>query len=415
VSWPSSRERAQASRWSFPIGKTLFQTTRPARIGSVRISPRGDLLAFIHYPSGKNEGEAVILDLQGKKRQVSRHWNRAHGLAWSPRNEVWFAAGEQQKPTQIEALPLSGPERTVYTALAPIVVHDIAPDGSVLIGQGFSGWDITFVGEGAPSPRPVAWTDSSFLPRLSADGRLALFTARGTRREVVTLLRKTSGAPPQNLGEGFGHDLSPDGRWALLSGGDTLTIVPTGAGTRRSVPLHGLELGSTRFLESTNRAISVARASTDTGFRLYSIDLGSSAANPLYEPGDDPWLLEISPDNNWAATVTTAEGKEVAAIHPLAGGKPVTLSELGPDVRPAGWASNDELWLAKVVEADPSSFGLIRFDVRRRVILEQRTVGTSGTGFIGAVHVTPNGKNIVFELRTEGHLYVVRGLSAGGR
>jgi hypothetical protein len=181
------------------------------------------------------------------------------------------------------------------------------------------------------------------------------------------------------------------------------------------VPLDGFELGSTRFLGSTDRAISVARARTDTVPRLYSIDLGSSAASPLDEPGDDAWVLEISPDNSWAATVRIAEGKAVAAIHPLAGGKPVTLPELGPDVRPAGWASNDELWLARVVEADPSSFGLIRFDVRRRVTLEQRTVSTSGPGFIGAVHVTPNGKNIVFDqLRTEGHLYVVRGLSAGG-
>jgi len=407
----------------FPIGKTLFQTTRPGWIGNLRVSPRGDLLAFIHHPGGDYDGEAVILDLQGKKRQVSRHWYRAYGLAWSFRDQVWFSAGESL-PTQIEAMPVSGPERTVYTALAPIAVQDIAPDGSVLLGQGFSGWDISFLGEGASTLHSLAWNDFSFSPRLSADGRLALFSARGTHRELVTLLRKTNGAPPQNLGEGIGRDLTPDGRSALLQSGGTLTIVPTrgatsvspailatGTGTRRSVALDWLELGSTRFLRNTSRAISVAQATADPGFRLYSIDLDSPAVNPLSEPGLDPQFLEISPNNNWAATVAWNDGQGGAAIHPLAGGKPFILSELGPDVAPAGWASDDEVWLARVVEADPSSFGLIRYDVRRRTTVEQRTVGTSGDSWIRTVNVTPNGKNVVFgQLRTEGHLYVVRGM-----
>jgi len=49
--------------------------------------------------------------------------------------------------------------------------------------------------------------------------------------------------------------------------------------------------------------------------------------------------------------------------------------------------------------------------VRRRTTVEQRTVGTSGDSWIRTVNVTPNGKNVVFgQLRTEGHLYVVRGM-----
>jgi hypothetical protein len=54
---------------------------------------------------------------------------------------------------------------------------------------------------------------------------------------------------------------------------------------------------------------------------------------------------------------------------------------------------------------------LIRFDVRRGVTLQERTIGTGGPGFSGALHLTPDGKNVVFGLeRTAGHLYVVRGL-----
>jgi hypothetical protein len=58
---------------------------------------------------------------------------------------------------------------------------------------------------------------------------------------------------------------------------------------------------------------------------------------------------------------------------------------------------------------------LTRFDVRRRVIVEERKLGTGGTGVTGAVHLTPNGKNIVFtQQRIAGHLGVVRGM-AGAR
>jgi serine/threonine protein kinase len=395
----------------FPIGKTLFQTRRPAWIGNLRISPRGDLIAFIH--SGEDlQGEVVILDFQGKKRQVSRHWYRAFGLAWSPQNEVWFTAGDSL-PTQVLAMPVGGSERTVYTALAPIVIHDIAADGSVLIGQGSAEDDLTFLGEGAPNPRSLGWYDWSYAPRLSADGRLVLFTAFSTRGDRVALLRRTNGAPPQNLGDGVGSDLSPDGRWALLQSGDGLTLFSTGTGTRRPIPLPGLKMGPTRFLGNISRAVAVARTSTDPGFRLYSINLDGSGATPLSEPQEALWYLETSPDSRWAATNAVVDGKWGPVLHPLAGGKPVPLTGLGPNVAPVGWASNDELWLARIDEADPSVIGLIRFDVRRRVTVEERTIGTGGAGFTEEVHLTPDGKNIVFtQQRISGHLYVIRGMAS---
>ena len=394
------------------LGKAVFQTTAPARIGDMRISPRGDLLALIHYPGGEFRGEVVVVDLQGRKRQESRRWRRAIGLAWSPQNEVWFTAGDAL-PTQLEAMPVAGPERTVYTALAPIVIHDIAADGSVLIGQGFTERDITFLGDGAVNPRSLGWGARDFSPRLSADGRVVLFSTWGTRTQQTALLRKTSGAPPQQLGEGAGMDLSPDGRWALLGqDNDGLTLVATDGSTRRKVPLPSLEFEATRFAGGTSRALSVARASTDSGYRLYSIDLDRSIATPLSEPIKElnTSVLEISPDGQWAATSVGVDEKSASVLHPLSGGKPVTLTGLPPNVRPVGWASNDELWFARVDQADPSVIGLIRYVVRRGVTLPERTIGTGGPGFTD-FHLTPDGKNMVFvQPRDTGHLYVVRGL-----
>jgi hypothetical protein len=320
---------------------------------------------------------------------------------------------------QVQAMPIGGPERTVYTGLGPIIVHDIATDGRVLIGQGTAENDLTFLGGGRLNPRSLGWYDWSFTPRLSADGRLVLFTALGTRGDQVALLRRTSGAPPQTLGEGIGWDLSADGQWALLRSGDgLLTLVSTGSGTRRQIALPGLEIGPTRF-GNTSRVIAMARTSTDPGVRLYSIDLEGSTATPLSEslvqlfPGQQPSIgnyLEVSPDSRWAATSAVLGGKIVAVLHPLAGGKPVPLTGL-PNAAPVGWASNNELWLERDDEADPSVIGLIRFDVRRSVMVEERTIATGGPGPAGDVHLTPDGKNVVFtQQRISGHLYVIRGL-----
>jgi hypothetical protein len=209
-------------------------------------------------------------------------------------------------------------------------------------------------------------------------------------------------------------DLSPDGRWALLGqDNDGLTLVATDGSTRRKVPLPSLEFEATRFAGGTSRALSVARASTDSGYRLYSIDLDRSIATPLSEPIKElnTDVLEISPDGQWAATSVGVDEKSASVLHPLSGGKPVTLTGLPPNVRPVGWASNDELWFARVDQADPSVIGLIRYVVRRGVTLPERTIGTGGPGFTGVLHLTPDGKNMVFDQqRATGHLYVVRGL-----
>jgi hypothetical protein len=178
----------------------------------------------------------------------------------------------------------------------------------------------------------------------------------------------------------------------------------------------GFDIGWARWLGATNRVLFIARVGTDTDFRLYSFDLGGSGATPLSEPGFNPDFLKVSPDQAWAATLD-AMGRPV--LHPLAGGKSVMLTELEPGSTPAGWASRDELWFARTDEANAAVFRLSRFDIRRRRILEERTVApiiATGSGAISRVQVTPDGKSMVFEQRrTVGHLYVLRGLQSRSR
>jgi eukaryotic-like serine/threonine-protein kinase len=406
------RRKGERSVVEYPIGKPVFEVAQPAWIGELRVSPRGNLLGFVRHPNGSASGEAVVIDLGGKSLRVSRTWHRTIGVAWASADELWYTAGEDL-PRQIQAMPLRGPERTVYQGLNATSLQDIAPDGRVLVHQGLLERDIIFLGERAANvPRSLSWFERDGKARLSPDGRLMLFSGWDARTQRIAMLRKTSGELPRMLGQGWPMDLSSDGRTLLLTSenGEVLTVAATEGESRSVVPLQGFEFDETRFAGGRDRAVSVARGPSDKGYRLYSVELRTGAAAPLSEEGIDEDSLEVSPGARWAATRISSDA--TPAILSLSGGTLLPISGLGPGLRPAGWANDAELWLASVEEPDPSTFRLLRYDVERRRTLETRIVGSGGSERASFVQVTPNGRNIVFmRERAAGHLYVIDGLT----
>ena len=122
-------------------------------------------------------------------------------------------------------------------------------------------------------------------------------------------------------------------------------------------------------------------------------------------------VLEVSPSARYAATRRLAGGKGHPAIFAVANGQELPTSGLRPELIPAGWATDTELWLSRVTPEDPSTFTLTRYDVEHRRTLEERVVGAGTSGEVTFVNVTPDGKNIVFtHERSAGHLYTVQGL-----
>src|SRR5262249_54109090 len=86
---PDGRELAtvhrvgEKDRIEFPIGKVLYETAD--QIGSMRFSPRGDLIAITDYA-----GAVRTLDLSGKVTTISTGWSWA-AAAWRPDGrEVWL-------------------------------------------------------------------------------------------------------------------------------------------------------------------------------------------------------------------------------------------------------------------------------------------------------------------------------------
>jgi len=78
------------SRVEYPIGKVLYET--PGWISHLRMSPKGDRIAFIdHNLLGDDGGTISVVDLKGKKSDLTERWASALGAAWSPSGEeIWL-------------------------------------------------------------------------------------------------------------------------------------------------------------------------------------------------------------------------------------------------------------------------------------------------------------------------------------
>lgn len=197
------------------------------------------------------------------------------------------------------------------------------------------------------------------------------------------------------------RDLPSRGRRSLLARSWWVLVLlaalaaAVGMGRRFSPHPTGPPRGERVTLRPVNfvRPARSAQTAADLGYRLYSVDLETGSVAPVSPATIEPDVLEVSLDGKLAAAWTTSEGKRYPAIFPLSGGEPLVVRDLGPDVAPSGWASNTELWLAKFDGPEPSGFELIRFDVRRGLSVERRSVPTGGGMVAASLRVTPDGKN----------------------
>ena len=70
------------NRLEFPVGKVLYETG--GWISHPRVSPRGDMVAFLDHPvQGDDSGSVAVVDLNGKKRILAGEFFSSQGLARS--------------------------------------------------------------------------------------------------------------------------------------------------------------------------------------------------------------------------------------------------------------------------------------------------------------------------------------------
>jgi len=229
------------SRLEYPIGKVIYETA--GWISHVRFSPKGDRLAFIDHPlRGDDGGTISVVDLSGKKSDLTERWASAYGLAWSPSgDEVWFTATATGFSRSLRGVSLSGKLRELLSAPGTLTLHDVGTGGRALISRDAMRAGAIGLSPGENKERDLSWQDWTVPSAISEDGKLVLFTEAGEAGggEYAVFIRATNGGSAVRLGEGSSRTLSPDGQWALvlrqnMSPPDFI-LLPTGVGQQRAL------------------------------------------------------------------------------------------------------------------------------------------------------------------------------------
>ena len=186
------RSKPGFQQLEFPIGNVLYQTT--GGIFNPRISPKGDLIAFLEQPLGAlgGVGSVVAVDTKGTKKTLTELWlGEITGLAWSPSSdEILFTAAAYGITTSLYAVNRSGRQRLIAHLSGNFDVLDVAADGRLLMGHGVVSSALFYLPTLDSKETDLYWHDSSVLSDISRDGNALLFSEAGdaTRRVRIMLL-----------------------------------------------------------------------------------------------------------------------------------------------------------------------------------------------------------------------------------
>ncbi len=305
-------------RIEYPLGKVLYETQ--GLLASIRVSPRGDLVAFLEHPHrDSRQGIVCVVDRSGHKRNLTEEWSAVDSTLWSPDGkEVFFGGNLVGRGREFKGVTLSGKVRSASWLPA---LDDVSRDGRFLGGV-FANKraDIFALTPGNSKERNLSWLGFSEAADLSVDGRKLLFfePSKEGSRHFVTFLRNTDGSDPAMLGEGKPLALSPDEKWALVVQTDTaphLVLLPTGAGATRALPGGDVvQYHWASFFPDGRRILFAAEEKGRTA-RSYIQDIAGGAPMPFADEGLRAEL--VSPDGREIAG-STEEG--LPLIFPVEGG-----------------------------------------------------------------------------------------------
>jgi hypothetical protein len=313
-----------------PIGRKIYEST--SGVYDPRISPKGDLVAFGEDLEGQSA--LSVVDLAGKKRVLTKGWIGVSDLVWAPSgNEIWFDSIWTGLGQAVHAVRLDGSLRTVTSGI-DYVIHDIAPDGRVLVEQEVAHDGMYFAGVGDRAERDLSWFEGSSVGDISADGKLLSFTEQreGGGALGAAYLRATDGSVPVKLGEGRADALTRDGKWLLLKvpsgAGNKIFRVPTGAGEPIPISIPGINILGGGFTPEGKR-ILFAGLEPGHGVRAYVADLD----------GKSPFAF--TPDNINGPGASSPDGQRMVLMGP--GGKPTVYSFDGKEARELPAMENGDL------------------------------------------------------------------------
>jgi hypothetical protein len=403
-----ARRTERRDRVEFPIGKKLHEA---AFVWSVRVSPDGERVAFFAGPD--QGGDLLVGDRSGKTTVLSRGWQVILGLAWSPRgDEVWFGASKGDIAPALYAVSLSGKERMMLQAPEALSLQDVSRDGRALVLSVKARGNLACLVPGEKEERELGWHDSSWVEDLSADGRTVLFTETqgGGAPNGAVYVRGTDGSPAVRLGDGHAEGLSPDGSRALAKtrrGPPQLMLLPTRAGSPRTLPAPGLEsIVEADWID--DRRIVFSGRQSGKPQRVYVQDVDDGTIRPITPEGTFILHNAPTPDGRFVTAVTGGR----AVLYPVDGGEPKAIPHLAPEDTPILWSADSRHLF--VSRGGPVPVEIQRIDVTTGTRTPWRTLAPRdpvGVERITPIVLTPDGRAHCYTYpRVLTDLFVVEGL-----
>jgi dipeptidyl aminopeptidase/acylaminoacyl peptidase len=403
----------------FPIGHVLYAPPAPHWISRLRVSPRGDRIAFFEHPvEGDIHGDLKVIDRQGRVTTVSAGYSSGNGLGWSADGQgIWLSASRTGgTPQEIRLVTLAGRERVVVELAGGLFLLDVSRTGDMLISRTTQWTEVRARGKGAADEAELPAASLSFLSDLSPDGGRVLGTDIGEASgpNYALYVQGTDGSAPVWLGEGDGQSLSPDGKSALAllrnSSPQQLSVVPTGAGESRVLPPGPVTRYERAVWDPTGRRVVFSGAEREGGSRLYVQDPDGGPPRAASPAGVR--LLKVGRPVSPDGTRVVAAGPDgVPALYPLAGGDPTVVRGLTEtDVPLCFTPDGRELFVARYEESPPRVERVEIASGRTRPWTGMRRTKPSGLEGDYTVLVTPDGASYAYSyLRFMSDLYLVTG------
>jgi eukaryotic-like serine/threonine-protein kinase len=334
------------SRLEYPIGKVLYETA--GWISDLRFSSRGDRLAFVDHPLlGDDGGTISVIDLGGKKTDLTERWASVLGLAWAPSgDEIWFTATATGFSRSLRGVSLSGKLRELLTAPGTLTLHDAGAGGRALISRDALRAGAIGLIPGEDKERDLSWQDWTVPSALSEDGKLLLFTEAGEAGggEYAVFTRETNSTSAVRLGQGSARALSPDGKWALVlrqnMSPPDFVLLPTGVGQQRALPTGNVIPRFGQFFPDSTRLLFDGHE-TGNASRIYVMNLDGGQPRAISPEGFSLRAHSLSPDGKHIAAVAS----DGIALLPPDGGEPQLVRGSQPGDVLLRWAKNGQTLL----------------------------------------------------------------------
>lgn len=396
-------------RIEYPIGKVLYET--PGSIYSPRVSPQGDLVAFVENPEGAIWAVGVV-NRTGEKKTFSAKWNRLSGLSWSPSGqEILVSFAVDRSTSAFGAFTLSGQFRSIATMDGGISLEDISSKGDSLLNRGHFRFETRGLPFGQVTESDFSWLSRSIISGLSADGQTLIMN-----EGRVIYLRKADGSPAVKLGEGKSLALSPDGRFVLaVAPTDTpqLILLPTGPGDVKPVqPGKITDFDFAGFFPDGKRIV-ISGIEPGHSWRLYVQDLAGGLPHPFTPDGVFTFAAApISRDGKWVAGLaSTAQGSR-SYLYPIDGGEARPLSDLTQADSVLAWSEDGR----SIYVTNPGQFPvrIYRMDLSsgKKELWKEITIpDTAGVDGVVNILIAPDAKAYFYSyLRRLSELYLATGL-----